>query len=72
MSLHKPCSHARQCPWGSESVPGTCGFTSCKRDEHFRDASHGDMVSARILMERGKMPYSDYVPHIINNAKKYR
>ena len=71
MSLHEPCSRARQCPWGSESVPGTCGFTSCQRNKHFRDASRGNIFSARILMERGEMPYSDYVPQIIKNIKKY-
>lgn len=58
MGLHSKCSLAYRCPWGSETVPGTCGFTSCQKDKLMQDARRGNLTAARILKDRGLI--SDY------------
>ena len=38
MGLHSKCSLAYECAWGSRTVPGTCGFSSCQRSKLMDDA----------------------------------
>lgn len=56
MGLHSKCDIALRCPWGSDSVPGTCGFTSCRREKLIEEANSkywGDVIPRRILHARG-------------------
>ena len=53
MGLHSKCSLAYQCTWGSKTVPGTCGFTSCQRSKLMDDARRGNLTAAKILKDNG-------------------
>lgn len=53
MGLHSKCSLAYQCAWGSETVPGTCGFASCQRSKLMNDARHGNLTAAKVLKDNG-------------------
>lgn len=53
MGLHSKCSLAYECTWGSETVPGTCGFTSCQRSKLRDDARRGNLVAAKVLKDNG-------------------
>ena len=50
MGLHSKCARAYECRWGSDSVPGTCGFTSCqeerlkRKEERIRQKSELSML----------------------------
>ena len=54
MGLHSKCSLAYECAWGSRTVPGTCGFTSCQRSK-LMDAARlrGNRGAAQILKDNG-------------------
>ena len=54
MGLHSKCSLAYECAWGSRTVPGTCGFTSCQRSK-LMDAARlrGNLNAAQILKDNG-------------------
>lgn len=51
MGLHSPCKHAYNCKWGSETVPGTCGFTRCMKNNYINRAERGDSCALEILRE---------------------
>ena len=53
MGLHEKCSLAYRCTWGSETVPGTCGFTSCQRSKLMDDARRGNLTAAQVLKDNG-------------------
>lgn len=53
MGLHSKCSLAYQCTWGSETVPGTCGFTSCQRSKLKDAARRGNLNAAKVLKDNG-------------------
>ena len=54
MGLHSKCPLAYQCAWGSETVPGTCGFTSCQRSKLRDDARlRGNLNAAEVLKRNG-------------------
>ena len=54
MGLHSKCSLAYQCPWGSDTVPGTCGFTSCQRSKLMNAARRrGNLNTAEVLKDNG-------------------
>lgn len=53
MGLHSKCPLAYQCAWGSETVPGTCGFTSCQRSKMMDAARRGNLTAAKILKDNG-------------------
>ena len=67
MGLHSKCSLAYQCAWGSETVPGTCGFASCQRNKLMNDARRGNLNAAEVLKRNGDI--KDYA--IINHKIKF-
>ena len=68
MGLHSKCPLAYQCAWGSETVPGTCGFTSCQRSKLRDDARlRGNLNAAEVLKRNGDI--KDYA--IIHHKIKF-
>ena len=68
MGLHSKCSLAYQCAWGSRTVPGTCGFTSCQRSKLMDDARlRGNLNAAEVLKDNGAI--KDYA--IIHHKIKF-
>lgn len=54
MGLHSKCSLAYECAWGSRTVPGTCGFSSCQRSKLMDDARlRGNLNAAEVLKDNG-------------------
>ena len=54
MGLHSKCSLAYQCAWGSRTVPGTCGFSSCQRSKLMNEAkTRGNLTAAQVLKDNG-------------------
>lgn len=53
MGMHSKCSLAYQCAWGSTTVPGTCGFTSCQRGKMMDAARGGNLTAAQVLKDNG-------------------
>lgn len=53
MGLHSKCDLAYRCRWGSETVPGTCGFTSCQRSKLMDEARRGSIIAAQVLKDNG-------------------
>jgi len=58
MALHSPCSDADKCPWGSDTIPGTCGFSQCMRDRYIRESKNEYYPIAKgVLKEHGFKKY---------------
>lgn len=56
MGWHSECIYARNCPYGSETVPGTCGYTSCIREKHFKNVrEEGDFGTLLMLESSGQI-----------------
>lgn len=54
MGLHSKCSLSYECAWGSRTVPGTCGFSSCQRSKLMDDARlRGNLNAAEVLKDNG-------------------
>lgn len=70
--LHSPCSHARDCRWGSQTVPGTCGFANCMRDRYFREAKiHKSSAAIGILIDAGEISEHGYINHPDGTFTRY-
>ena len=51
--LHQKCEDAYECPFGSNTVPGTCGRQTCRKNELIHKARHGSFAAKEKLRERG-------------------
>lgn len=68
MGLHSKCSLAYECAWGSRTVPGTCGFSSCQRSKLMDDArQRSNLNAAQVLKDNGAI--KDY--HIVHHKIKF-
>lgn len=66
MGFHSKCSLAYQCAWGSRTVPGTCGFTSCQRSKLMEDARRrGNLNAAQVLKDNGAIKDYGIIHHKI-------
>ena len=51
--LHQKCEEAYKCPFGSNTVPGTCGRNTCRKNELISRAQKGDFCASQKLRDRG-------------------
>ena len=65
MGLHSKCSLAYECAWGSRTVPGTCGFSSCQRSKLMDDARRGNLNAAEVLKRNGVIKDYSIIHHKI-------